>query len=106
MRESRAEIVFHLAAQPLDRHSYEHPAETYAVNVMGTVNLLEAARNTPTINAIVNITTDKCYENKEWEWPYRENETLGGYDPYSNSKACSDWIFPPVCAVIFFFDDR
>lgn len=86
------EIVIHLAAQPLVRESYIHPIETYQTNVMGTANLLEACRNIPTIKAIVNVTTDKCYENKEWVWGYRENEPLGGYDPYSSSKACSELI--------------
>jgi CDP-glucose 4,6-dehydratase len=86
------EVVFHLAAQPLVRYSYAEPVETYAVNVMGTVNLLEAVRRTPGVKAIVNVTTDKCYENREWIWPYRENEPLGGYDPYSSSKACSELV--------------
>ncbi|NDH68818.1 MAG: CDP-glucose 4,6-dehydratase, partial [Gammaproteobacteria bacterium] len=86
------EIVFHMAAQPLVRYSYQNPVETYATNVMGTVHLLEAVRNTPSVKAVVNITTDKCYENKEWIWGYRENEPLGGYDPYSNSKACAELV--------------
>ncbi len=90
MAASRPEIVLHLAAQPLVRHSYAAPAETYAVNVMGTVHLLEAVRTTPSVRAVVNVTTDKCYENREWHWPYRENEMLGGYDPYASSKACSE----------------
>lgn len=89
---SEAEIIFHLAAQPLVRHSYSEPFETYEVNVMGTVNLFEAARKSKNIKAIINITTDKCYENKEWVWSYRENEPLGGYDPYSSSKACSELV--------------
>ncbi len=92
LQQSGAEIVFHLAAQPLVRHSYVEPVETYQTNVMGTVNLLEAVRNTPAVKAIVNITTDKCYENREWIWPYRENEALGGYDPYSSSKACAELV--------------
>lgn len=92
MRAARPHIVLHLAAQPLVRHSYTAPVETYAVNVMGTVNLLEAVRDTPDIRAVVNVTTDKCYENREWLWPYRENEALGGYDPYSSSKACSELV--------------
>lgn len=86
----KPEIVFHMAAQPLVRYSYAEPLETYAVNVMGTVNLLEAVRNSPSVKAVVNITTDKCYENREWLWAYREDEALGGYDPYSSSKACSE----------------
>lgn len=86
------EIVIHMAAQPLVRDSYRIPVETYAINVMGTVNLLEAVRNCPSVKAVVNVTTDKCYENKEWAWGYRENEPMGGYDPYSNSKACSELI--------------
>lgn len=90
IKTARPEVVFHLAAQPLVLHSYLEPVETYAVNVMGTVNLLEAARQISTIKAIVNVTTDKCYENKEWLWPYRECEALGGHDPYSSSKACSE----------------
>lgn len=85
-------IVFHLAAQPLVRESYRDPVGTYAVNVMGTVNLLEAVRTTPGIAAVVNVTTDKCYANREWAWGYRESEPLGGRDPYSNSKACSELV--------------
>lgn len=86
------EIVFHLAAQALVRPSYEDPSGTYATNVMGTVNLLEAVRRTPGVRAVVNVTSDKCYENREWLWPYRENEALGGRDPYSSSKACAELI--------------
>lgn len=85
-------IVIHMAAQPLVRHSYQNPIETYSTNVMGTVNLLEAVRNTPSIKAVVNVTSDKCYENKEWSWGYREDEPMGGHDPYSNSKACSELV--------------
>ena len=92
LQAARPEVVFHLAAQPLVRHSYAEPVETYSVNVMGTVNLLEAVRRTPGVKAVVNITTDKCYENREWVWPYRENEALGGHDPYSSSKACSELV--------------
>lgn len=92
MRAARPDIVLHLAAQPLVRYSYAAPVETYAVNVMGTVNLLEAVRQTPGIKAVVNITTDKCYDNREWVWPYRENEAMGGADPYSSSKACSELV--------------
>jgi CDP-glucose 4,6-dehydratase len=86
------EIVFHLAAQALVRRSYAEPAETFATNVMGTVNLLEALRSAPALKAIVNVTTDKCYENREWVWGYRENEPLGGRDPYSSSKACAELV--------------
>lgn len=92
MRVARPDIILHLAAQPLVRHSYVEPVETYAVNVMGTVHLLEAARRSPHLKAIVNVTTDKCYENREWVWPYRENEAMGGADPYSSSKACSELV--------------
>ncbi len=90
--EHKPEIVFHMAAQPLVRYSYSEPVETYSTNVMGTVNLLEAVRNTPGVKAVVNITTDKCYENREWEWAYRENEPMGGYDPYSSSKGCAELV--------------
>jgi CDP-glucose 4,6-dehydratase len=88
--EHKPEIVFHMAAQPLVRYSYQNPVETYSTNVMGTVNILEAVRNTLGVKAVVNITTDKCYENREWVWGYRENEPMGGYDPYSNSKGCAE----------------
>ena len=86
------EIVFHLAAQPLVRQSYRQPIETYATNVMGTVHVLEAARAAGSVRAIVNVTTDKCYENREWPWGYRENEPMGGHDPYSSSKACAELV--------------
>jgi CDP-glucose 4,6-dehydratase len=92
LQENRPEVVIHMAAQPLVKQSYENPIETYSTNVMGTVNLLEAARAVPSVRAIVNVTTDKCYENQEWVWGYREHEPLGGYDPYSNSKACSELV--------------
>jgi CDP-glucose 4,6-dehydratase len=92
MQAARADVVLHLAAQPLVRYSYAAPVETYAVNVMGTVNLLEAVRQSPGIKAVVNVTTDKCYENREWVWPYREHEAMGGFDPYSSSKACSELV--------------
>jgi CDP-glucose 4,6-dehydratase len=85
-------IVFHLAAQPLVRQSYIDPIETYSTNIMGTVNLLESVRHSLSVKAVVNITTDKCYENQEWLWAYRENEAMGGYDPYSSSKGCSELI--------------
>lgn len=86
------EILIHMAAQPLVRLSYRVPVETYATNVMGTVHVLEAARQCSHLKAIVNVTTDKCYENREWVWGYRENEPMGGHDPYSNSKGCSELV--------------
>jgi CDP-glucose 4,6-dehydratase len=92
IQEAKPEIVFHLAAQPIVRFSYREPVETYETNVMGTVNVLEAVRLTSSIKSFVNVTTDKVYENKEWHWGYRENENLCGFDPYSNSKSCSDLI--------------
>lgn len=91
-QEQQPEIVFHLAAQPLVRSSYADPVGTYATNVVGTASILEAARHTPSVRAIVVVTTDKCYENREWDWPYREIDRLGGYDPYSNSKACTELV--------------
>lgn len=92
MREAAPDIVIHMAAQPLVRRSYVDPVETYSTNVMGVVHLLEAVRQTPTVRAVVNVTTDKCYENKEWVWGYRENEPMGGYDPYSSSKGCAELV--------------
>lgn len=92
MEQAQPEIVIHMAAQPLVRDSYKIPVETYAVNVMGTVHLLEAVRQCPSVKAVVNVTTDKCYENREWVWGYRENEPMGGFDPYSNSKGCSELV--------------
>jgi CDP-glucose 4,6-dehydratase len=86
------DILLHLAAQPLVRYSYREPVETYSTNVMGTVNVLEASRQANNLKTIVIITTDKCYENREWEWGYRENEPMGGYDPYSNSKGCAELV--------------
>lgn len=88
----RPEIVIHMAAQALVRRSYADPIETYSTNVMGTVHLLEAARLSGSVRAIVNVTSDKCYENREWVWGYRENEAMGGYDPYSNSKGCAELV--------------
>lgn len=90
--EIQPEVIIHMAAQPLVRESYKNPRETYEVNVMGTVNLFDVARKIGSLKAILNITTDKCYENKEWLWGYRENEPMGGYDPYSNSKGCSELV--------------
>lgn len=92
MQLAQPEIVFHLAAQPLVRDSYKIPVETYAINVMGTVHLLEAVRGCSSVRAVVNVTTDKCYENREWVWGYREDEPMGGFDPYSNSKGCSELV--------------
>lgn len=97
------EVVFHLAAQPLLRRSYADPLGTYGTNVMGTANLLEAVRKSPSVRAVVSVTTDKCYVNREWAWPYRETDPLGGHDPYSSSKACAELVaaayrdsyFPP-----------
>ena len=91
-RKVSPEIVFHLAAQPLVRESYNDPKATYDINIGGTVNLLECCRHTDSVKVIINVTTDKCYENKEWVWGYRENDRLGGYDPYSSSKACSELV--------------
>jgi CDP-glucose 4,6-dehydratase len=90
--EFQPEIVIHMAAQPLVRHSYQHPVDTYSTNVMGTVHLLESVRHSSSVKAVVNITTDKCYENREWVWGYRENEPMGGFDPYSNSKGCAELV--------------
>ncbi len=92
LRAAAPEVVIHLAAQPLVRQSYADPVGTYATNVMGTVHLLEAVRKTPSVRAVVVVTSDKCYENREWLWSYREDETLGGFDPYSNSKACVELV--------------
>lgn len=86
------DIVIHMAAQALVRESYKNPRDTYEINVMGTVNLLDAVRQVKSIKAVLNVTTDKCYENKEWPWGYRENEPMGGFDPYSNSKGCSELV--------------
>ena len=90
--EYQPEIVIHMAAQPIVRDSYKDPVSTYSTNVMGTVNVCEAVRRTLSVRSFLNVTTDKVYENKEWEWGYRENEPLDGYDPYSNSKSCSELV--------------
>ena len=103
VRDFQPEVVFHLAAQPLVRYAYQNPVETYGVNVMGTVHLLEAVRQADAVRAVVNVTSDKCYENREWVWGYREQEPMGGYDPYSSSKGCAELVtaayrssfFPP-----------
>ena len=91
-QEEQPEIVIHMAAQPIVRESYKNPVYTYEVNVMGTVNVLECVRNNPCVKSVVNVTTDKVYKNKEWQWGYRENEELDGFDPYSNSKSCSELV--------------
>ena len=88
----RPEVVIHMAAQPLVRYSYAEPHETYSTNVMGTVNLLEAVRGAGSVRSVVNVTSDKCYENREWAWGYRENEAMGGFDPYSSSKGCAELV--------------
>ena len=90
--EAKPEIVLHLAAQPIVRESYKNPRDTYETNVMGTVNILECVRLSDTVRSFVNVTTDKVYHNNEWEWGYRENEPLDGFDPYSNSKSCSELV--------------
>ncbi len=92
MKAFNPEVLIHMAAQPLVRLSYNEPALTYATNVMGTVNVLEAARKCSNLKSIVSVTTDKCYENKEWPWGYRENEPMGGHDPYSSSKGCAELV--------------
>lgn len=104
LTEARPEIVLHLAAQPLVRYSYEAPEETFAINVMGSLNLLEAIRACDSVTAVVGVTTDKCYENREWHWGYRENEPLGGHDPYSASKACTEILL--ACYRRSFLSDR
>lgn len=89
-RSARPDVVLHLAAQSLVRESYSRPLETYTTNIMGTINIFEAARKAESVRAILNVTTDKCYENREWVWGYREHEAMGGRDPYSSSKGCSN----------------
>jgi CDP-glucose 4,6-dehydratase len=105
LRRHRPEVVLHLAAQALVRRSYEAPVETYATNVMGTVNLLEAVRGQPGVRAVLVVTSDKCYENREWEWGYRENEPMGGRDPYSNSKGCAELVTAAYRSSFFGRDD-
>jgi CDP-glucose 4,6-dehydratase len=103
MRAAEPEVVFHLAAQPLVRYSYDNPIETYGTNVMGTVHVLEAVRALGSVKAVVAVTSDKCYENREWVYPYRETDPMGGHDPYSSSKGCAELVaaayrasyFPP-----------
>jgi CDP-glucose 4,6-dehydratase len=92
VRDFQPEVVLHLAAQPLVRLSYQDPVSTYATNVMGAVHVLEAVRRVRTVRVVVNVTSDKCYENREWEWGYRENEPIGGRDPYSSSKGCAELV--------------
>jgi CDP-glucose 4,6-dehydratase len=104
INEARPSVVIHMAAQPLVVHSYANPVDTFATNVMGTVHLLEAVRNCKSVRAVVNVTTDKCYENREWLWPYRESDRLGGHDPYSNSKACSELVTSSFRSS--FFDEK
>lgn len=101
MQKVQPEIVIHMAAQPLVRESYIRPVATYEINVMGTVNILEAVRNTPSVKSFVNVTTDKVYKNKEWLWGYREDEELNGFDPYSNSKSCSELVTSGYCNSFF-----
>lgn len=105
VQKIQPEIIIHMAAQPLVRDSYKNPVDTYAINVMGTVNVLEAVRHCKSAKAVVNVTTDKCYNNKEWVWGYRENEPMGGYDPYSNSKACSELVTSSYRNSFFNSDD-
>ena len=92
MDDFEPEIVLHMAAQPLVRESYKNPRDTYEINVMGTVNVLECVRTSSCVRSFLNVTTDKVYDNKEWEWGYRENDPLNGFDPYSNSKSCSELV--------------
>lgn len=92
LEKHQPDIVFHLAAQPLVRLSYQYPIDTYMTNVMGSVNLFEAIRQLSATKVVINVTSDKCYENQEWHWGYRENDKLGGHDPYSNSKACAELV--------------
>lgn len=104
MQAAEPELVLHLAAQPLVRYSYDHPIETYATNVMGTAHVLEAARRVGSVRACVCITTDKCYENREWPWPYRESDPMGGHDPYSSSKGAAELVIAAYRRS--FFDGR
>ncbi len=98
---TKPEILIHMAAQPLVRYSYANPVETYATNVMGTVHVLESMRALDCVRAVVVVTTDKCYENKEWSWGYRENEPMGGHDPYSSSKGCAELVTNAYCQSYF-----
>ena len=105
LEASRAEIVIHMAAQALVRRSYVDPLETYSTNVMGTANLLDAVRQCESVRAVVSVTSDKCYENKEWDWGYRENDPMGGYDPYSSSKGCAELVTASYRQSFFNTDD-
>ena len=103
-KEAKPEIVLHLAAQPIVIESYRHPVETYEVNIMGTVNIMECIRHSETVKSVVNVTTDKVYDNKEWVWGYRETDSLDGYDPYANSKSCSELV--THCYKRSFFEEQ
>ena len=92
MKRTESEIVIHMAAQSLVRRSFDDPRETFETNVMGTVNVFEAVRVTGGVRVLINVTSDKCYENREWEWSYREDEPMGGFDPYSSSKGCAELV--------------
>ncbi len=105
MQNARPEIVIHMAAQPLVRYSYQNPVETYATNVMGTVHMLEAVRTTPSVKAVLCVTTDKCYDNHGHEIPYRESDPMGGYDPYSSSKGCAELVSAAYRASFFNLND-
>ena len=105
-KEHKPDIVFHLAAQPLVRLSYDAPHTTYETNVMGMVNLLEAVRQTKSVRVVVNITSDKCYENREWVWGYRENDSMGGHDPYSSSKGCAELVTSAYLRSFFSREDH
>ncbi len=106
MQRFQPEIVFHLAAQPLVRLSYEQPLETYTTNVIGTITVLECIRQVDSVRACVNVTSDKCYENREWAWGYREDEPMGGYDPYSSSKGCAELVTQSYRRSYFSSTDR
>jgi len=105
MTDFNPDILIHMAAQPLVRYSYKNPVETYQTNVLGTVNVLEAARKCKNLKSIVSVTTDKCYENKEWAWAYRENEPMGGHDPYSSSKGCAELVTAAYRKSFFFSNE-
>lgn len=103
--QHRPDVVFHMAAQPLVLHSYEKPFETFETNVMGTIRVLEACRRTDSVKVIINVTSDKCYDNKEWVWGYRENDAIGGYDPYSASKGCAEIVTSSYRSSFFNLND-
>jgi CDP-glucose 4,6-dehydratase len=104
IQESNAQVAFHLAAQPLVRRSYRDPIDTWSTNVMGTANVLEACRHQASVKAVIVVTTDKCYENQDWAWGYRENDPLGGHDPYSASKAATEHVAASYRSSFFHFD--